>query len=243
MATQVANSNRDQNQRPGSSEGPGPSYANAVLKLKAEGATEGVAEPQVATASTSSAEPQVVAAAAAAPENDEGGSFTPVTSHHSRKERKQERQLARRQYGVAGGNGGGGGRMLNGLGGGGGVPPPDDGRRDVPTMARRDSAGGAVGQRGAAPIDETGDSTGAAGTAAMEKKVFVEAPLPKVNPWQANRRPAAVATAAPTTSTATVPIVQYPATSSVQQLQQQPSIVRAPRDRKKYNVKVCTHRV
>lgn len=196
MATQVVSNNREQtqNDRHGRTEGPGPSYANAVLKLKPEAPLE-CQLTNTLTCPKASSSNEAMAVGDFTSEGDEGGSFTPVMSHHSRKERKnQERQQARRQQG----------KTVNGL-----AAPVED------RPLRREGAAGARPAPNAAVPSGEDSSEGPT----VEKKVFVEAPLPKVNPWQTNRNAAQVVLAPP---------IAPP----------QPSVVRAPKDRKKYNAKV-----
>lgn len=68
------------------------------------------------------------------------------------------------------------------------------------------------------------------------KKVFVEAPLPKVNPWQVNRNIPHIVPAAEAQSEKRV--LKPQKQEAIVNGQASPAIVQAPKDRRKYNQKV-----
>lgn len=69
-----------------------------------------------------------------------------------------------------------------------------------------------------------------------EKKVFVEAPLPKVNPWQVNRNTPHIVPVAEAQSEKRV--LKPQKQEAIVNGQASPAIVQAPKDRRKYNQKV-----
>lgn len=189
MATQVVSNQQQNNNRvnvdgstDNSGAGLGPSYANAVLKL-AKGTRdsdkENISDYHVGPQAVDTADYNVInkmtclkdedMAIGSSPQDD-GESFTTVTNHHSRKERKKEERFAKRQA-----------KSVNGAG--------QPGQKEYDKNGEEKSRGhekGGNNSVGRAVLSEQ-EQDGAA-----EKKVFVEAPLPKVNPWQANRNAAQV---------------------------------------------------
>lgn len=102
---------------------------------------------------------------------DEGDSFTTVTNHHSRKERKkEERHTAKRQVN----------KPVNG------VQSQKEQTQGAEEKRHGEKGGNISAGNGSRPVAEQDQEP------VTEKKVFVEAPLPKVNPWQANRNAAQV---------------------------------------------------
>lgn len=73
-------------------------------------------------------------------------------------------------------------------------------------------------------------------TQESSRKVFVEAPLPKVNPWQLNRSAVNVAVVEPQPSEKRV--LKPQKQEAIVNGQAGPAVVQAPKDRRKYNQKV-----
>lgn len=135
---------------------------------------------------------------------DEGDSFTTVTSHHTRKQERKKQNAGTGEHRRGGGGGANvHGRQADGQYGEG------RGRGQQQTAGNKQEQPTTDGQNQGQPNDTV-----------AQKKVFVEAPIPKVNPWQAKRSAAQV--------------LQRQDVNTAQQ----PAVVRAPKDRRKYNAKV-----
>lgn len=261
MATQVVSNQQQSNNRvnvDGSSDslsgGPGgltPSYANAVLKIAATkgsaarpdtsdkeniasdcnagGGSHSLKECNTNNVTCLKASEDTMAVGSSP--QDDGGSFTTVTNHHNRKERKKEEKQTKRHSKPS----------ING------VSQPKDAEKDEKryTDKAKESGGRSV-------LNEQEQES-------AEKKVFVEAPLPKVNPWQANRNAAQVLQGQPQgndkrvlqniSGAFTFPQKLVSAKTNLNCMcivgstttninVPQPSVVRASKDRKKYNAKV-----
>ncbi|XP_049817917.1 la-related protein 1-like isoform X2 [Aethina tumida] len=154
------------------------------------------------------------------PETDDDSSFTPVVSH-SRKERKNERHKKDKKHPVNGFH----------------EKPEKHDKHERKEKEPKESK-----EPAATATSATEESTG------ENKKVFVEAPIPKVNPWQlknANPNVAPVVAKEPQAEKpqpkkqAAVAAAPAPTTNGPQL----PSgIVKAPKDKRRYNQKPATSR-
>lgn len=261
MATQVVSNQQQNNNRvnvDGSTDnlsnaasvtGLGPSYANAVIKLakgtrdsdkenisdyhvgtQGQHAAAGVKDCNVINKMTcpkASAQNLDEAMAIGSSPQDEGDSFTTVTNHHNRKDRKKEERFVKRTV-----------KIVNGV-------PQQGPKEDKSGDEKRHEKGNSSANRPALTEQEQD-----------EKKVFVEAPLPKVNPWQANRNAAQAVVGQQNEKRVlqnisgacvlNLSLVTSPTnkmriagtTTTANNTVAQPSVVRASKDRKKYNAKV-----
>lgn len=263
MATQVVSNQQQSNNRmnvdgstdnlSGGPTGLAPSYANAVLKIgksaprpdtsdkeniasdcNAGGGTQRQKDCNVNTNNVTCPKASEDTMAVGSSPQDDGGSFTTVTNHHSRKERKKEERQAKRHTKV----------NVNGV-----SQPKDTDKVEKDEKRHNDKTNQSTGR----PVLTEQDQESVA-----EKKVFVEAPLPKVNPWQANRNAAQVLLGQQqgndkrvlqnisgvfifilTLITTTNKYYLHIAGSTTANTNSsQPSVVRASKDRKKYNAKV-----
>ncbi|XP_046395007.1 la-related protein 1 isoform X2 [Ischnura elegans] len=108
------------------------------------------------------------------------------------------------------------------------------------SLSQTDKSGGSICSSG---------SVEGADSEKSEKKVFVEAPIPKVNPWTVNKNAASVITGKPVDSKTSATPAVAPAEKRVLQPQRQgrvengtvapaqPTVVKANKDRRKYNHK------
>lgn len=185
MATQVVTSSQTASNPGASTEadaavltGPGASYANAVLKLKhTDSNKENISDTVRSTAKEHRPGKNSLKDAKERTRNqsneensaqDDGENFTTVTSH-GRKERKNEKNKREKnppQKAV----------IVNGA-------APSQ-HREAPATApnNKEKEPGPPHEKDNKESDPT----------ANEKKVFIEAPLPKVNPWQVNKNAAQV---------------------------------------------------
>lgn len=221
----------------------GASYANALLKLNSACADFNKENINVKECTVINKMPlpkasqhlDEVMAIGSSPQ-DEGESFTTVTNHHSRKERKSHERQPERQSRSE--------KQQSRSEKQDKQPPPASSGKQL-----------------------NGEQPQASDSSPVEKKVFVEAPIPKVNPWQAKRTAAqllqpdkrvlqpqrqeistaaataaasvAAAAAAATASAAATATAAASATAAAAVAgPAQPSVVRASKDRRKYNVKV-----
>lgn len=140
---------------------------------------------------------------------DDGDSFTPVVSH-SRKDRRSDKN--RREKLRETGNK----PFVNGNGNGNGNE-----KRDTHLVTKEHHPNHTLDK------EEAQDTT---------KKVFVEAPLPKVNPWQQNRNVVQTVPAKETQSEKRVLQPQKQGTNINGQVLS--AVVRPPKDRRRFNQKV-----
>lgn len=135
---------------------------------------------------------------------DEGDSFTTVTSHHSRKQERKKQSA-------------GSGEPRRGNSGVHGRQGDVQSSEGKPNRQQQQPVNGSRQEQ---QLSEGQPQSQPSSDPMVQKKVFVEAPLPKVNPWQAKRSAAQV--------------LQRQDVNTPQQ----PAVVRASKDRRKYNAKV-----
>lgn len=140
--------------------------------------------------------------------DDNDGTFTPVINHN-RRERKNERTKRDKGREIK--------VLVNGV-------AKDDKSKEHSNRER-------------VHTEKVDMSNGETTDAMMEKKVFVEAPLPKINPWQVNKA-VVQAVAIKDTSHVSGKRVLQPQKQDAAVNGQSTSVIRA-KDKRKYNHKVC----
>lgn len=271
--------------------GPGPTYANAVLKLKhtdcnKENISDSVVRPRIninknlkdnnKERTKSNQNAAVVAVDDINNTNitqDDGEHFTTVTSH-SRKERKHEKtkrdrnhssqhhhhhpqQQQQQQLQQQ--------PQKNTVVVNGAAPPHQQPQQSQQQQQQHTAISNKDKESSKVEAQQDKDSHSDSGNG--ERKVFVEAPIPKVNPWQVNKNAAQVLQSQPPPPLP--PPVHQPPKQDKRVLQpqrqdvnmsgtfffvffcyfypiiyhtftgnNQPSVVRAPKDRRKFNQKV-----
>lgn len=185
----------------------GPSYAHAV-RFKPADNKENINDEVIQRSHSPTKIKQMEIVGQPLVNDDNDGSFTPVINH-SRRDRKNERNKRDK------------GResklILNGL-------AKDDSKDKQKEHSNRDKTNT---EKTEAPNTEKTD---------VEKKIFVEAPLPKVNPWRLNKNAAQVLATKETNSNTGNRVLQ-PQRQDAAINGQSSSIIRAKDKRK------CNHRV
>lgn len=202
----------------GCADNSGASYANVVLNMKQTNTSnkENIAETPSDLPAAPSTKSQISAPAESQDLKDESDNFTPVPTH-SRKDRKHE-QLKKDKHK----------HLVNGIADKTDKHEKFKKQPKQPTKLKLDTnQQPKEAQTNNQPKPETSEA----------KKVFVAAPIPKVNAWQVkNTAPLVTSTAtAQQTDKSDKRVLQPQKQETAQKPQSSAAVVKAPKDRRKFN--------